>query len=233
MPVQPHLKVETVPPNVVITGDPKRVALFEETLREPRKLASNREFEIVAGTYWGADICVCSTGIGAPSTALAVEELANAGAKRIIRLGTCGAMKRGIAMGDIIIPSGAIRDEGTSDRYVDQGFPAVPGHELMRALWNNRPAHVPCHGGIVWTTDKFYLSEEELAKWYDTSVAVEMECSSLFVVARLRGLESGALLVVDGNLPEGRLKERLDRPEEFDVALRKAVVMSLEALARG
>ncbi len=86
MPVQPHLKVETVPPNVVITGDPKRVALFEETLREPRMLASNREFEIVAGTYGGADICVCSTGIGAPSTALAVEELANAGAKRIIRL---------------------------------------------------------------------------------------------------------------------------------------------------
>lgn len=98
-----HLYVERVPSKIIITGDPKRVSLFSNFLENSSILTSNREFELLTGIYGGEETDICSTGIGAPSTAICITELVEAGARTIIRLGSTGVLQKGIKLGDVII----------------------------------------------------------------------------------------------------------------------------------
>ena len=103
---------------VLLSGDPGRVKyIADKYLDNPILIAKNREFTTYTGNYESVKITVTSTGIGSPSTAIAVEELINIGAKILIRVGTCGgALKKEIKPGSIIIPTASIREEGTTQR---------------------------------------------------------------------------------------------------------------------
>ena len=130
-----NIKQEIVPEYVLLPGDPKRVDIIGKQLSGFRIIDQNREFRTGIGSYKGTRILVCSTGIGSPSTAIAVEELTDAGAKVLIRIGTCGgSWRKDIPAGSFIIPTACVRDEGTTLEYIPQGFPAVANLALVNAL---------------------------------------------------------------------------------------------------
>ena len=119
---------------VLLPGDPKRCAKIAEYFDNPVLVADNREYITITGTVDGVRLSVTSTGIGGPSAAIALEELANCGADTFIRVGTCGGMQEEVLSGDLVIASGAIRMDGASREYAPVEYPAVSDHTVLRAL---------------------------------------------------------------------------------------------------
>ncbi|MGH9295414.1 MAG: nucleoside phosphorylase, partial [Acidimicrobiales bacterium] len=193
---QHHIGVKAgqVSDRVLMPGDPFRVQLIAEQLEDPVEVAHNREYRIVNGHYRGRLVTGCSTGMGCPSTAIGVEELARAGARIFIRVGSTGALQPHMALGDLIVSEGSLRNDGTSAAYVPPGYPAVPDLELTAALKASAEALGGRHGfavhsGINATDDAYYA---ETPEWIDKLsslglTSVEMESAALFVVARQRG----------------------------------------------
>jgi uridine phosphorylase len=136
MKLQPHIKCKEgdISKYVLLPGDPGRVLKIAEFLENPKKVSENREFLTYRGNYKGLDITVTSTGIGCPSAAIAVEELANIGAEVFVRIGTCGVLKEGINYGDVVIPTAAVRAEGTTKEYIEPEFPAVADLDVVNSL---------------------------------------------------------------------------------------------------
>ncbi|MEG1992166.1 MAG: uridine phosphorylase, partial [Acetivibrio sp.] len=121
---------ETIADYVIFSGDPWRVELLKQYLEEPQKVAFLREFNTYTGTYKGVRISVTSTGIGAPSAAIAMEEMYEAGMKVAVRMGTVMALQDDM-LGKFIIPIAAMRREATSKTYVEESYPAVADIELV------------------------------------------------------------------------------------------------------
>lgn len=223
--MQLHLKIKEIPENVIITGDNSRINLIRDLITDLEQIGKNREYLTVKGYFKNKEIAICSVGIGSPSASIAIHEAKNAGAKQIIRVGSTGSLKLDLNTGDIIAPFAAVRDEGLTKKYIDIGFPAVPDMRLYRRLIENN--HVKT--GIVWTTDKFYLSPGEINKWKNLADSVEMECSALFTIGKILSLKTAALLVVDGNILQGKLKEKNENPIQFNKSMKKAFEIALNA----
>ena len=154
-----HIKCKTgdIGRYVLLPGDPDRVPKIAKYLDNAVKVQQKREYTIYTGYLDGEKVSVCSTGIGGPSAAIALEELANIGGDTFIRVGTAGGMDIKIKGGDLVIASGAIRNEGTSKEYLPLEFPAVANHEVMTALIKaaemlGRNYHI----GVVHCKDSFY-----------------------------------------------------------------------------
>lgn len=215
--IQPHIHVKTgdVAEYVLLPGDPGRVKRVAEFLDEAKKIAEYRGYLTYTGTYAGIPISATSTGIGCPSAAIVIEELAKAGAKTFIRVGTTGSLRHDIDVGDLVIVTAATRTNGTSRAYAPVEYPAIPSFDVTSALVESaKKLGVKYHLGPVFTSAAFYAEDPEFVKkWSSLVLSVEMECSSLFVIAGLRGLRSGAILAVDGNLVKGT-KKREFRPGE-------------------
>src|SRR5438876_1423383 len=142
---------------VLLPGDPGRVESIAKLLDRPRLIAHNREYVTYTGDVQGRTVSVCSTGIGSPSTAIAVEELAAIGATAFIRVGTTGSIQKGVGFGDLVIATAAVRDEGTTPGYVPLGYPAVADFELVAAmLAAAKAAGQRAHAGIVRSHDSLY-----------------------------------------------------------------------------
>ena len=142
---------------VFLPGDPDRVPWIASYLENAQKVAQSREFTTYTGTLDGTRISVTSTGIGGPSAAIAMEELAALGAHTFLRIGTCGGMQPELVPGALIIPTGAIRMEGTSQEYMPLAFPAVPDFGLTEHLvCASRAAAYDYHTGVVQCKDSFY-----------------------------------------------------------------------------
>jgi uridine phosphorylase len=194
----------------LLPGDPFRVPLVAEHLEDVRDVAHKREHRTMLGTYRGRSVTVTSTGMGCPSTAIAVEELARVGVTSFIRVGSTGALQPGIEPGDLIVSEGSFRSDGTSDAYVPKGYPAVPDLELTQALARAARERGAAHGlgvhvGLNVTDDAFYA---ESPAWTEQMsglglLNVEMESSALFVVARQRRLRAGMICAVSSNLVSG------------------------------
>ncbi len=200
-----------ISPYVLMPGDPGRVDFIGEFLDDFKIIGQRREFRLGTGFYKGLPITVVSGGIGCPSTAIVTEELIDAGAKYIVRIGTCGgAWRQDIPEGSLVIPAASIRDEGTTLEYVPLGFPAVASPILLQALkeaGKSEQAFI----GINRTHDAFYGSLKSVTKWgeylleerwqdLDTPIlSSEMECAALFVIASLRGVDAGAVLAVNSS----------------------------------
>ena len=151
---------------VLMPGDPFRVPLVAEYLDDPVDVAHKREHRTMKGTYQGREITVTSTGMGCPSTAIAVEELARVGVTSFIRVGSTGALQEGMEPGDLVISQGSFRNDGTTDAYVPKGYPAVPDLEitleLERVARERAPAHgLAVHVGLNITDDAFYAESPE------------------------------------------------------------------------
>jgi uridine phosphorylase len=195
---------------VLLPGDPGRVESIARLLDRPRKVAANREFTTYTGQLDGRQVSVCSTDIGSPSTAIAVEELAAVGAKTFIRVGTTGSIQKGVSFGDLVVATAAVRDEGTTPGYVPLGYPAVADFELAQAMVDaGRMLNHRVHAGIVRSHDSLYTDlhaaemprreelEQAIQVWHRAQVLCnDMESSTIFVFCSLRRLRGGSVLTV-------------------------------------
>ena len=181
----------------ILPGDPGRVPAIAAYFDGAKQVAYNREYNVWTGTLLGEKVTACSTGIGGPSTAIAVEELHKCGADTFLRTGTCGGIDLDVQAGDIVVATGAIRYEHTSLEYAPIEFPAVPDYEATGCLARAaRELDLPVHLGVVQCKDSFYgqhspdaspVSYELKAKWESWKrlgvKASEMESAALFVIA--------------------------------------------------
>lgn len=210
--IQYHLKIGPGDANgfALLPGDPFRVARIESRLDDPRELAFVREYRTVVGTYKGTGITAMSTGMGCPSAAIAVEELRHCGAHTFIRVGSTAALQPGIEVGDLIVSTGSLRNDGTTAAYVPPGYPAVPDLELTASLVEvarevAEERGVSVHVGLNVTDDAFYAEGPEWIEKMSSigMLNVEMESSAIFTVAHLRGLRAGMICSVSANLVTG------------------------------
>lgn len=198
------MKAGDIAPTVLIPGDPGRVSLFAELMDEGNIVAEKREYITYTGKKDGVSISCTSTGIGAPPTAIGVEELIRIGAKNIIRVGTCGAIQSFLEPGHMIIATGAVRGEYTSDEFISKEYPAVADYRIVRALIDGcEKLGLPYHLGIIRTHDAFYLESpwahgdfrQRLQPWVDLGVlAIENESSALFTICSMQGIRAGTIL---------------------------------------
>ncbi|WP_440988855.1 nucleoside phosphorylase [Haloarchaeobius baliensis] len=236
---QPHLLVEEgdVHDIALIPGDPGRVDRIAGHCADSEVVAENREYKLVNATYEGVDLTICSTGIGCPSAAIAVEELSNVGVETFIRVGTTGALQHDIEIGDMIVATGAAKNEGTSKRYEAVEYPAVPEFDVMTALVHGAEANdEDVHVGPIASDDAYYAETDEYVQdWEDAGIlSVEMEAATVFTLARRKGLAAGAICTVDGNLVKGTQKgtdtEDEELPEKAKNNVGRAIDISLEAV---
>jgi uridine phosphorylase len=200
---------------VLIPGDPGRVPKIAGLWEEAQEIAHHREFRTYTGRFRGFPITSTSSGIGCPSLAIAVEELARIGADTFIRVGTTGAIQADIGVGDIIISSGAVRLDGTSKQYVRVEYPAVADYEVVVALVQAAEnLGYRYHVGITASADSFYVGEGRpgFRGYTQSSIGdilqdlgnanvlnFEMESSALFTLSNLYGLRAGAVCAVVAN----------------------------------
>jgi uridine phosphorylase len=224
---------------VLMPGDPFRVPLVAEYLDDPVDVAHKREHRTMMGTFRGRSITVTSTGMGCPSTAIAVEELARCGVTSFIRVGSTGALQEGMEPGDLVISQGSFRNDGTTDAYVPKGYPAVPDLEitieLERVARERAPAHgLGVHAGLNITDDAFYAESPECTRQMHGLglLNVEMESAAMFVVARQRGLRAAMICAVSSNLVAGTSVYAETAHERLAVGWRASIETALEVAAR-
>jgi len=228
--VQPHIMcgIGDVAKYVLIPGDPRRVEIIASFLDKSQKVADYRGFVTYTGSKKGVGISVCSSGIGCPSAAIAMEELARIGATVFIRVGTTGALQKELRMGDLVVAAAAVRADGTSKNYVPLEFPAVADLTVTTSLVQAaRKSNLKTHFGFVLSTDAFYGNLENLNRWSNFGVlSVEMETSVIYTIAALRNLKAGSILAVDGNPLLGLGKGEFEPDEktgELDERVKDAI----------
>lgn len=227
---------------VFLCGDPGRVAAIASHLDEPREVSTARGYVIHSGKLAGQRVSVVGSGIGGPSTAIAVEELVALGARTFLRVGTCGSLQKNVAVGDRVISTAAVREEGTTRQYVSLEYPAAASWDVVQALVEScRSANAPFHVGLTHCKDAFYSelpeytadpegTERRWAAWTRGNVlCTEMEASTIFVIASMRGCRAGAILHVVGSTIDGTL---ITEAPPIDGVL-KIAVASMKRLIEG
>lgn len=226
----------------ILPGDPARVEKIAQFLDNPKKIGQNREYTTYLGQLEGENVLVMSTGMGGPSAAIGVEELFKTGVRNFIRVGTCGGMQLDIVGGDVVIATGSIKLDGTSDEYVPKEFPAVSNFELTSSLVAaSKELGFKTHTGIVQCKDSFYGQHEPermpvgymlMQKWeaYKKAncLASEMESSTIFTVSQVLGGRAACVLSVVWN--QERAKVGLDNPNVHDTT--NAIKVAVEAIRR-
>jgi len=221
---------------VILPGDPGRVPHIASYLDRAEKIAQNREYTTYTGYLDDIKVAVTSTGIGCPSAAICLEELIKIGADTFIRVGTAGALQREVKLGDLVIPTGAIREEGTTRQYIPLSYPAVPDLDVTIALRDGaRKLGYTSHTGICHCKDAFYIEgefelpikeENEMLwkAWYRGNVmATSMEDAALFVVSSIRKVRAGEVLAIIGLTYD-------DQPIMKKVGVDEAIKTALEAI---
>ncbi len=212
--------------HVFLCGDPARVERISASWTGAREVCSVREYRIVTGEKDGLRVSAASTGIGAPSTAILVEELAKLGTHTLLRIGNSGGLAPDLALGDLVVTTGAVRDDGTSRSYVVPEFPAVADHVLVAALLDAAAVRgAPARAGITWSLDAFYarnalvdgegrLSSMSVGGYWPSHLETrirdmraagvlncEMEAGVVLTLSALFGLRAGCICVVSDRTP--------------------------------
>jgi purine-nucleoside phosphorylase len=221
-------------PVVLLPGDPRRATRVAKLFQDARCYNEYRGLIGYTGSYKSVAVSVQTTGMGAPSAAIVVEELAMLGAKTLIRIGTCGGTKPEIAAGDLIVAASAIPLDGTTRQYLGDEPGLRPASDrVVRALMAScEQASARYHVGTVATEDALYAVTPDVGRELAArgALAQEMEASAIFTVASLRGLEAGCLLTVSNHagtherLGDEELLPAIDRM--IGVALEAAVLLS-------
>lgn len=214
---------------VFCPGDQKRAKKIADHFSAPRLVTDSRGYAVYTGEYDGVPMTVCGTGMGGPTVAIAVEELAHMGADTFIRVGSCGVVQAGQGPGDLIIPSATVRHGGTANAYLPLAFPAVPTFELVRALVTSAEAMgLPVTVGVGAAGDAFYAPGHPGSdEWLEKAgvVALEMESDTLFVVGAYRGWRTGAIFASDGAPHE-------IKPDWGEAAFREGEAAAIEIALR-
>ncbi len=229
---------------ILLPGDPQRTQLIAEFFDKAEEVAFNREFRTFRGYITGFNgkkikVSTTSTGIGCPSAAICIEELANIGGEVFIRVGTAGSLQRDVKIGDLVITTASVREEGTSRQYVPLSYPAVADIDVVNSLVNAaKKLNFNYHTGIVHCKDAFYTENfsykfflplkeynETLWKvWQRSNVlATSMESSALFVIGSIRKLKVGEVLAIIGSTC-------FNKPIVKKVGIKEAIKVAIEAV---
>ncbi|MBE0518609.1 MAG: nucleoside phosphorylase [Thermoplasmata archaeon] len=235
---------------VFLCGEPERVPKIASILEDGKKLRQAREYLVYGGTLDGTQITVASTGIGGPSAAILVEELANLGAHTFIRIGTSGGIADDLEKGDFVIATGAIRADGTSRSYAWTEYPALANHEVVMALIDSATRKkVRFDAGICFSVDGFYSENKVISDGkiqpmshsnYMTSTMIsrlgdvkkmqgkniEMENGTIFTVCSLFGLRAGAICTVSDVVPWHPTEKILD----FEQNMSECIAVGVDAM---
>ena len=225
---------------VILPGDPKRCSKIAAHFDNPVLVADSREYVTYTGTLDGVKVSVTSTGIGGPSAAIAIDELAKCGAHTFIRVGTCGGMQEEVMGGDIVIATGAVRMEGTSREFAPIEYPAVADFNVTNALVSAAgKIGVRNHVGVVQCKDSFFgqhepgimpVSYELENKWQAWirmgCLASEMESAALFIAGSFLRVRVGSCCLVVAN--QERAKKGLPNKQAHDTEL--AISVAVEAI---
>jgi uridine phosphorylase len=226
---------------VLLPGDPGRVESLAKVFdSNARHLRSNREHTSYLANFCGQKVLVCSTGMGAPSTGIAIEELAMLGLKYFLRVGTCGGIQSYTKTGDVIITKAAVRLEGTSQHYAPLEYPAVASFEFTSSLVAAaNKTNIPHHVGITASSDTFWPGQERLdnysgyllrrfrgslEEWRALNVLnFEMEASAVFVMCSVFKLHAACASAVIA---------KRDESEKVDLEKKALAVKNSEIIAR-
>ena len=226
----------------ILPGDPGRVEDIAKFLENSRKIDQNREYTSYLGELNNEKVLVISTGMGGPSTAICVEELSQIGITHLVRVGTSGGMQLDVMAGDVVVATGAIRQEGTSKEYLPIEFPAIADFDVANALRESaKKLGIKFHTGVVQCKDSFYgqhspermpVSYELTNKWNawikGGALCSEMETAALFTVSSMLGLHAGAILLVIWN--QEREKQGLSQEQCFDTD--REIKVAIEAIKK-
>jgi len=247
---------------VFLCGEPERVPRIAELLSGASMRAQHREFWVWTGKLDGVSVSAASTGIGGPSTAILLEELANIGARTFIRIGTSGGIADGLEKGDFVISTGAIRADGTSRSYAWPEYPALANHEVVLALIDSaHRAKARFDVGVTFSVDGFY-SENKVV--IDGRIApmsqsgympsfmvdrladvkkmgaknIEMENGTIFTVCSILGLRAGSICTVSDVVPWHPTEKIIDFEQNMSDCIRVGVdamrtLIRWDAMKRG
>jgi uridine phosphorylase len=242
--------------HVFLCGDPARVPRITAAWSNVREVCRVREYHIATGELDGVPVTAASTGIGAPSTAIVFEELAKLGSHSFIRIGNSGGLAGRLELGDLVVTTGSVRDDGSSRAYVIPEYPAVASYQIVSALMAEGEARDACiHAGVSWSLDAFYARNATVDSSGELSSMVfggywpshlesrirdmqaagvlncEMESGIILTLAGLFGLRAGAICVVSDRSPwPGPSELDLDRNMDLCIEIASAAMLSL---ARG
>ncbi len=234
-----HIKEGDVGRYVLLPGDPGRCEKIAQYFDNPHFVAQNREYVTWTGTLLGEKVSVVSTGIGCPSAAIAVEELVDVGADTFVRVGSSGSMQADVHMGDIVVVTASIRDEGTTSHYLPVEFPAVANVDVVNAMQAGaRQLGLSHHCGVSQSKDSFYGEvertrmpmaahlEERWNAWVaGGALCSEMESSAIFVLSSIyRKRAGGVMLVINESelaeeTGEGKHMQEFDAESVIKVAI--------------
>jgi DeoD family purine-nucleoside phosphorylase len=215
---------------VLVPGDPGRALLLaQDLLDEPKMFNHHRGLWGYTGRARDGELLtIQSTGMGGPSAAIVIAELADLGARRLVRVGTCGALHPSLTLGDLLVVREAICADGTS-RALGASDRVASSPALCDALLAATAGSPKAHAGAVASTDLFYdgpPGEEE--RWVGAgALAVEMEAATLFALAAKRGLEAAALLIVSDLLLPTRVRISEDALREAEHRLGETALRAL------
>lgn len=229
-----------------LPGDPGRCEAIAAHFDNPVHIGMNREYNIYTGTLLGQKVSVCSTGIGGPSAAIAMEELAAIGCDTFIRVGTTGGIALDVCPGDVVVATGAVRFEHTSLEYAPVEFPAVPDFDVTAALKTaGEDLGYRVHTGVVQCKDSFYgqhspekspVSYELHQKWEAWKrlgvKSSEMESAALFVVAAALGVRCGSCFHVVWNQEREKAGMFMPMTEDTSGAIRVGIEAMKRLIAR-
>jgi uridine phosphorylase len=227
---------------VFTPGDHARARKIADRFTDARLVTDSRGYLVYSGTYDGIFMTACATGMGGPTVAIAVEELAHLGADTFIRVGSCGVLQDGYTAGDVIVSTGSVRFGGTGNAYLPPVFPAVPTFDVTRSLVDAAAElGYAVHVGVSASGDAFYAPRE----YRDRDllirahvIAVEMEADTLFVVGQFRGWRTGAIFASDGTPTEvkpewGEADYRRGEERAIEIALRAMRKLAAADLQHG
>lgn len=195
-------KPEEISRYVLCPGDQARAEKIAAHLEDAYQVTGSRGYAVYSGSYKGVYVTACGTGMGGPTVAIALEELAHMGADTFIRTGSCGVLQEGQTSGDVILSTGSYRGGGTADNYLPLNFPAVPTFEVLTTLAEAAGSlGIPFRAGVGFAGDAFYRPRKPgfIDMLRDAGViSLEMESDTLYVVGAYRGWRTGAVYASDG-----------------------------------
>ena len=230
---------------VILPGDPGRCPSIAALFDDAHLVARNREYTTYTGTLLGEKVSVCSTGIGGPSTSIAVEELAQLGVRTFLRIGTTGAIQPHINVGDVLVTTASVRLDGASLHFAPMEFPAVADFACTTALVEAaKSIGATTHIGVTASSDTFYPGQERydtfsgrvvsrfkgsMEEWQAMGVMnYEMESATLLTMCASQGLRAGMVAGVIVN----RTQQEIPNAETMKQTESHAVKIVVEAARR-
>ncbi|HCH01611.1 MAG TPA: uridine phosphorylase [Vibrio sp.] len=224
----------------IIPGDPARVEKIANLMDEPEFLASHREYTVFRAKLDGKSVVVCSTGIGGPSTSIAVEELAQLGVRTFLRVGTTGAIQPHLNVGDMIVTTGSVRLDGASLHFAPMEFPAVADFDVATAMKQAAiDSGCTVHTGVTASSDTFYPGQERydtftgrvvsrfqgsMKEWQEMGVLnFEMESATLLTMCASSGLKAGCVAGVIVNRSQDEIPDH-EKLKQAEINSIKVVV---------